>query len=265
MNQHFFKNLFGERVTNRSELIEVLRLAAGRNIFDKDSLPLLEAVINFGDMRAKDILLPRHEVDVIEVNSSMDEVLKLILRTGHSRFPVIDENLNDIIGVFHSKDIVQYISDPDNFQLRELLRKPLFVPNIKPLDSLLYEMRMKHSHLAVIVDEFTNVSGIVTLEMIIEQIIGEIDDEHDSIDGEHGIVEIKPNVFRVKGHCGLEQFNNLTNNDWHDDKVESVGGYVSKFLGRIPTIGEKLMLKNCQIEITNSDSRKINILLVITK
>jgi magnesium and cobalt transporter len=139
---------------------------------------------------------------------------------------------------------------------------PLFVPEIKPIDSLLFEMRLKQSHLAIVVDEFTNVAGIVTLEMIIEQIIGEIDDEHDSIDGEHGVVEIQPRVFRVKGHCGLEQFNLLAKTDWHDDKVESVGGYIIKWLGRIPQTNETLHHDNYTIQVANADSRKINTLII---
>ncbi len=259
---NLLQQLFAGPISTRRELLEVLQTAAESNVFDKDSMPLLEAALQFGDMRAKDILLPRHEVDVISINSPIEEIIKLILETGHSRFPVVDENINDVVGIFHSKDIVKYFANADEFNLRDLLRKPMFAPDMKPLDSLLYEMRLKHIHLAIIVDEFTNVAGIVTLEMIIEQIIGEIDDEHDSIDGEHAIVEVQPQVFRVKGYCGLEQFNNLTDLNWDDEKVESVGGFISKFLGRVPELGEAFQIDNHQIEITSADSRKINTLTI---
>ena len=261
-DKKFLQDLFATPVTSRKELLTVINQAANTNIFDKDSLPLIEAVLQFGDMRAKDILLPRHEVDVINLNQPIEEIIELIIETGHSRFPVADGDANDIIGIFHSKDIVRYISEPDKFELRELLRQPMFIPDMKPLDSLLYEMRIKHSHMAIVVDEFTNISGIVTLEMIVEQIVGEIDDEHDSIDGEHIIVEVSHGVYRVKGHCGLEQFNNVAGKDWSDSQVESIGGYVSKKLGRIPVSGEKLTIDGCNIEIVNSDSRKINVLTV---
>ncbi len=259
------KQLFTQPVKSRAELLEILQKAADSEVFDKDSLPLIEALLQFGDMRAKDILLPRHEVDMIDLNSPIEEILKLIISTGHSRFPVVDGNVNDIVGIFHSKDIVHYISEPDSFDLHSLLRQPLFVPDMKPLDSLLYEMRIKHSHLAIVVDEFTNISGIVTLEMIVEQIIGEIDDEHDSVDGEHGAIELGPDLYRVKGHCGLEQFNNITGLNWHDDKVESVGGFISKSIGRVPASNERISRDDCIIEIISADSRKINALTITKK
>lgn len=264
-NGSFLQKLFRNPVKDRNELLSIIEEAAKNKIFDSDSLPLIEAVLQFGDMRAKDIVLPRHEVDVIDINSSIEEVLQIILATGHSRFPVVDGNINQVIGVFHSKDIVQYISNPDDFDLRGLLRQAVFVPDMKPLDSLLYEMRLKHSHLAIVVDEFTNVAGIVTLEMIVEQIVGDIDDEHDSVDGEHAIVEIAPHEYRVKGYCGLEQFNQLTELNWMDDKVESVGGFVSKQLGKIPMVGEIIALDGCEVEISSADSRKINTLQVRIK
>lgn len=262
-NSKVLQQLFGNQVNNRQELIEILAESAKAGIFDRDSLPLLEAVLQFGDMRAKDILLPRHEVDVIRLTSSVDEIIKLIISTGHSRFPVVDENINDVVGIFHSKDIVQYILNSSEFDLHSLLRQPLFVPDIKPIDALLYEMRVRHSHLAIVVDEFTNVAGIVTLEMIVEQIIGEIDDEHDAIDGEeHGVVELQAGIYRVKGFCGLEQFNNATGSTWVDDKVESVGGYVCKYLGKIPHAGESFKVNEYDVEIVQADSRKIGSLTV---
>ncbi len=262
-NNKVLQQLFGSQVNNRQELVEILSESAKAGIFDRDSLPLLEAVLQFGDMRAKDILLPRHEVDVIQLSSSVDEIIKLIISTGHSRFPVVDDNINDVVGIFHSKDIVQHILNPSEFDLHSLLRQPLFVPDIKPIDALLYEMRVRHSHLAIVVDEFTNVAGIVTLEMIVEQIIGEIDDEHDAIDGEeHGVVELQAGVYRVKGFCGLEQFNNVTDSTWVDDKVESMGGYVCKYLGKIPQSGDSFLINEYEVEIIQADSRKISSLIV---
>lgn len=262
MKNSFLKRLFTTPVTTRKELLAIIKTAAEQNIFDRDSLPLIEAVLQFGDMRAKDIVLPRHEVDFIDVNSSVDEVLHVIQATGHSRFPVVDGNLNQVLGIFHSKDIVQYILNPQAFELRGLLRQAMFIPDMKPLDSLLYEMRIKHSHMAVVVDEFTNVAGVITLEMIVEQIIGDIDDEHDSPDDEHAIVEIAPHEYRIKGYCGLEQFNLFTGLNWGDDQVESIGGYISKQYGSIPAVGEELTVDGCLVEIISADSRKINLLKV---
>ncbi len=260
-NNKLFQDLFTTSVATRQELLEVLKQAADAHIFDKDNMPLIEAVLQFGDMRAKDILLPRHEIDVLNVEMTIAEIVQTIRETGHSRFPVIKDSINNIIGIFHSKDIVDAFTDQNSFDLLSYLRDPLFVPEMKPIDSLLYEMKLRHSHMAVIVDEFTNVSGVITLEMIVEQIVGEIDDEHDSLDAEHAIIELENNVYRIKGYCGLEYLNNMCKLDWHDDLVESVGGYITKRLGRIPQTNERIIIDNQSIEITNSDSRKINSLL----
>lgn len=261
-NTKLFQQLFNAPVATRQELLNILKQAANADVFDKDSMPLIEAVLQFGDMRAKDILLPRHEIDVLNLEMSLADIIQLIRDTGHSRFPVIKDSINNIVGIFHSKDIVEGFTNPESFDLLSHLRKPLFVPDMKPLDSLLYEMKLKHSHMAIIVDEFTNVAGVITLEMIVEQIVGEIDDEHDSLDAEHAIVELEKNKFRVKGFCGLEQLNNLCQLDWHDDLVESVGGYISKQLGRVPQTNEKIIIDKQSIEITSSDSRKINTLIL---
>lgn len=262
---NLFQELFQKQISNRQELIDVIKLAAKDGIFDLDSLPLIEASIQFGDMRAKDIVLPRHEVDVLDLHATAEDILLMIKETRHSRFPVVDGSFNDVVGVFHSKDIVQYIVNPHDFRLQDYCRKAFFVPDLKPLDALLYEMRLKQIHLAIVVDEFTNVVGIVTLEMIIEQIVGEIDDEHDSIEDEHSIVEIEPTIFRIKGFCGLELLSDKTGLNWNNDKVESVGGYVVKHLGKIPVSGDKFLIENHEVEILSADSRKINSLLITVK
>lgn len=261
--KNILRRLFVDPVDSREKLVAILTDAANQQIFDKDSLPLLEAVIQFGDMRAKDILLPRNKVDVIDINSSLNDVVALINQTGHSRFPVVEHDNNDVVGILHSKDIVKFVNQTEEFELLSLLRKPVFVPDMKALDSLLYEMRLNHNHLVIVVDEFTNIAGIITLEMIVEQIVGEIDDEHDSIDGEHGILKLAHNIYRAKGYCGLEQFNNLTNKLWHDEQVESLGGYIVKYLGRVPQGGEKHIINDCVCEIISADSRKINTLKII--
>lgn len=261
-NNNFLQDFFQKNITTRQELVETIKFAAKNGIFDLDSLPLIEAAIQFGDMRAKDIVLPRHEVDVLDLNASTDKIITTIKETGHSRFPVVNGSFNDVIGVFHSKDIVHYLIDPEHFTLHDYCRKAFFVPDLKPLDSLLYEMRLKQIHLAIVVDEFTNVVGIVTLEMIIEQIVGEIDDEYDSADEEHAIIELEPGTYRTKGYCGLEMFNEKTELGWSDSKVETVGGYLTKMIGRIPSAGEEFTIDNHKIIVISADSRKINSVLV---
>ena len=260
-----FDGILSKDVNNRSELIEVLKKSANNNIIEKDAIPIIEAVLNINRLTAKDIMIPRLDMDVIDINESMDDIIKKIATTGHSRFPVIDEEISDIVGVLHSKDLIPYLKDSEEINLRDLLREAYFVPEIKHLDGLMYEMRIRQSHMAIVVDEFTNVVGLITLEMIVEQILGEIEDEHDSVEGEREILLLGPNSYRIKGHCRLAQFNQVLGLQWTDNSIETVGGFLVKFLGRIPIIGEILDFEKVKIEIINSDSRKINLLLITIK
>ena len=257
-----FSGLFSEPIKERGQLLALIKQAALDEVFDIDGLPLIEAVLQFGDMRVKDILLPRHEVDFIDINATDEEILSIIKETSHSRFPVADGNLNEVVGVFHSKDIVNYIMDKDDFKLLNYCRNAFFVPELKPLDSLLYEMRLQQIHLAIVVDEFTNVIGIVTLEMIIEQIVGEIDDEHDLANDEHVILEISPNVYRIKGFCSLEQLRDKVGIAWQDTNIETIGGYIIKKLGKIPAVAEQLTINGVLVEILHADSKKINSIII---
>ena len=260
-----FDGLLSQPINTKSELIELLKQSANNQVIEHDSIPVIEAVLNIDNLRAKDIMIPRMDMDVIDINDDMDKIVNKITQTGHSRFPVIDEEISNIVGVLHSKDLIPYIMRHDEVNLRDLLREAYFVPEIKRLDGLMYEMRVRQSHMAIVVDEFTNVVGLVTLEMIVEQILGEIEDEHDSVEGEREIFAMGPNSYRVKGQCRLSQFNNILKLDWQDATIETVGGFLIKFLGRIPIIGEILDFEKVKIEIVNSDSRKINLLLISLK
>lgn len=263
--RNLLSDLLYTPVHSKDELIASLKEAATKQIIEADMVPVIEAVLHLDDLRARDIMLPRHQVDILDVNDDLTAIINKIARTGHSRFPVIDGEISNIIGVFHSKDLIRYFALKDDFNLREHIRQAYFVPEIKRLDGLLYEMRVRQTHLAIVVDEFTNVVGIITLEMIVEQIIGEIEDEHDSVEGEREIVELGPNSYRVKGYCSLNQLNAVLDLAWQDDQVETVGGFLIKFLGRIPVVGEILDFENLSIEVINSDSRKIKLLNFIKK
>ncbi len=260
-----FDAFLTKQINNKSELIEVLKDSASNNIIEKDTIPIIEAILNIDSLTAKDIMIPRMDMDVIDINDTMDSIINKIAKTGHSRFPVIDEEISDILGVLHSKDLIPYLKDSEDINLRDLLRAAYFVPEIKHLDALMYEMRIRQSHMAIVVDEFTNIVGLITLEMIVEQILGEIEDEHDSVEGEREILLLGPNSYRIKGHCRLSQFNTVLRLEWTDNSIETVGGFLVKFLGRIPIIGEILDFEKVKIEIINSDSRKINLILITLK
>lgn len=252
--------LFHTQIQDKEELLAVLHNATEKSIIDSDVLNIIESAIQITKLRAKDIMLPRNQVDVLDINDDVTVLIDKVLTTGHSRFPVIDGFISKILGVFHSKDLIRYIVNPQEFDLRSYLREAYFVPEIKYLDSLMYEMRVKQIHLAIVVDEFTNVVGIVSLEMIVEQLIGDIEDEHDSVEAERDILEVDINTYRIKGRCKLAEINDMLGLSWHDEQVETVGGFLTKVLGRIPYVGEILNFAEVSIEVINADSRKIKLL-----
>ncbi|MBY0379707.1 MAG: CBS domain-containing protein, partial [Burkholderiales bacterium] len=255
MRSGFLSGIFKHELRTKKEIIGVLRDATQRKIIDNDSLPMIEAVINIAELKARDIMIPRNQIDVIDINDGTESIVNKIMSTGHSRFPVIDGEISSIIGIFHSKDLVAYFSKSQGFDIRNHLRKAYFVPEIKRLDNLMYEMRLNHAHIVIVVDEFTNVVGLVTLEMIIEQVIGDIEDEYDSIEGERLIVALSGGKYRVKGYCKLIDLNAKLNLSIKDSVVETVGGFIIKFLGRVPEVGEKINFSQYMIEILHADSR----------
>jgi magnesium and cobalt transporter len=261
MFMQLLNKLFRSRIETKSELLALIKDAAGNKVIDADTLPIVEAVLQIEELRAKDIMLPRHQMDTIDIDDDIDTICSKIEKTGHSRFPVIEDEVSNIIGVLHSKDLVRYLVKQEKFNLRDHLRQAYFVPEIKRLDGLMYEMRVRQTHLAVVVDEFTNVVGMVTLEMIVEQIIGEIEDEHDLIGSERDLFDLGNGNYRIKGHCQLSQVNAKLDLNWQDDKVETIGGFLVKYLGRIPSSGEIINLAPFQIEIISADSRKIKSLM----
>lgn len=262
MKKGIFSGIFNQEPQSKSDIIDILRSTAQNKIIDPDSLPMIEAVINITELKARDIMIPRNQIDFIDVNDDLHKVVDKITTTGHSRFPVIDGEISNIIGVFHSKDLVNSIIEEQEFDIKDHLRKVYFVPEIKRLDNLMYEMRLNHAHLVIVVDEFTNVVGLVTLEMIIEQIIGDIEDEYDAIEGERLITELNENQFRVKGYCKLADLNSQLGLSIQDKMVETIGGFIIKFLGNVPSSGDIIQFKQFKVEIINADSRKINFVLI---
>jgi len=265
MRRNFFTNLFKHEFKSRHDLIRQLKEATKTRVIDLDSITMIEAIFNLTELNARDIMIPRYQIDSIDINDSMNDIVNKITATGHSRFPVIDGEISKIVGIFHSKDLVAHLINDSHFDIREHLRKAYFVPEIKRLDTLMYEMRINHAHLVIVVDEFTNVVGIVTLEMIIEQIVGEIADEYDSLDGEGLIIELNEHEYRVKGYCKLSEINKKIGVIIQDEVVETIGGYLIKHLGRLPQKGEQVNLVGCEIEVVSADSRKINLVRITKK
>jgi magnesium and cobalt transporter len=250
---------------NREELLALLRSAFERNLLDADAFAMIEAVLQVSEMQARDIMVPRSQMDVIDANDSPDKFIPLVIQTGHSRFPVVGENKDDVIGILLAKDLLRYYAGEEEFNVREMLRPAVFIPEAKPLNVLLKEFRKNRNHMAIVVDEYGGVAGLVTIEDVIEQIVGDIEDEYDFEDVEDNIVPEKGGQFRVKALTEIADFNAAFGTRFSDEDFDTVGGLVMSRFGRVPKRGEQIVIDNLVFKVLRADSRRVHLLQVAKK
>ena len=259
--------LLGEPAT-REELLEVLRDAGLRGLIDRDSLEMIEGVFGVSEMKVRDIMVPRGQMDVVDKNQRPETYLPALIRSGHSRFPVIDADKDRVVGILLAKDLLRYFEldkkHRAHFNLNDMLRPAVFVPESKRLNVLLREFRASRNHMAIVVDEYGGVAGLVTIEDVLEQIVGEIKDEYDFDGDEIGIVERGPGEFVVKGLATLEDFNARLKASLAYDEMETIGGVVMARFGHVPRRGEKLNIDGLHFEVLRADSRRVHLLKVTT-
>ncbi|MCP4075184.1 MAG: CBS domain-containing protein [Gammaproteobacteria bacterium] len=245
---------------NQEELIQLLRSFHQHQIIGADELFMIEGVLQVSDMQVRDIMIPRGRMTVVDHSSSTSEIIKIITESGHSRFPVIDDDKDDIVGVLLAKDLLQLsLTSGSRFEINDYIRPATFIPESKRLSVLLKDFRINHRHMAMIVDEYGGVSGLVTIEDVLEQIVGEIDDEHDDEEDE---VDIKPqgsNRFNVRALTPLDDFNDFFKTSFENDDVETIGGYLLSRIGRLPTRGENFELENFTFRVLNTNSRQVHL------
>ena len=250
---------------NRAELLEILHDAHAHGLIDADALSMIEGVFQVSDQSARDIMVPRAQMDTIDISQPVEEWLPLVLRTGHSRFPVIDGDRDSVVGILLAKDLLRYFAG-DPIAVRSMLRPALFIPESKPLNVLLRDFRSTRNHIAIVIDEYGGVSGLLTIEDVLEQIVGDIEDEYDYDEDRDNILPTRQGEhgprWRVKAQTEIEQFNETLGVDFSDDEVETVGGLVATHLGRVPEKGEVVVLSNVRFEVLRADGRKIHLLLV---
>lgn len=250
---------------NRDELIDLLRDAQSRSLIDTETLNMIEGVIQFAQMRVRDIMLPKKQMTCLSVNDSLASIIETVNSSGHSRFPVTGENKDEIIGILHAKDLLRLRECEDNnFDLDDIIRSAAFVPESKRLDLLLSEFRNNRNHMALVVDEYGTVSGFVTIEDIIEQIIGDIEDEFD-VDEETYIKEHANSHFIVKSHTPIEEFNEKMHTDFTDELYDTIGGIVMARFGYLPKRGEVITIEPFEFKVINADARRIKLLSCIDK
>lgn len=249
---------------DRESLVDVLRDAQRRGLLDADQLAMIEGALHVSEMQVRDIMIPRSQMVVVRRDASPGELLPPVIESGHSRFPVIGENRDDVIGILIAKDLLQYSSESSQsrFDMREVMRPALFVPESKRLDVMLKEFRASRNHLAVVVDEYGGVAGMVTIEDVLEQIVGEIDDEHD-VDDDTYILSHREGSSVVKALTPVEDFNEHFGTALSDEEFDTIGGYVAHAFGHLPGRGESVTLEGLRFEVVRADNRRIHLLLVM--
>ena len=247
---------------DREQLVELLHSAFERNLLDADALSMIEGVMQVSEQSVRHIMVPRSQIDVIDVNQTPDDFIPQVIATAHSRFPVIDKSRDDVIGVLLAKDLLRYYAGEEEFNVRDMLRPAVFVPESKPLNVLLREFRASRNHMAIVVDEYGGVCGLVTIEDVLEQIVGDIEDEYDFDEAEDNIVREESGAWRVKAQTEIEDFNEAFGTSFSDEEFDTVGGLLIKRLGRLPKRGESITVDGLRFVIRRADSRRLHVLQV---
>jgi magnesium and cobalt transporter len=244
----------------RRELLETLKEAQADGLIDADALAMIEGVFQVSELSARDILIPRAQIDWIDINESVEDTIAEVIRAAHSRFPVYENNRDNVIGILLAKDLLRH-SQEEDFQLRDWLRPAVFIPESKRLSVLLKDFREHRNHIAIVVDEYGGVAGLVTIEDVLEQIVGDIEDEHDTDDIEDNIINVSETKFRIRGITELEQVNEALGTNFADEDNDTLAGFILRKLGRVPHKGESITIENILFEVQRADARQVHVLL----
>jgi len=224
---------------------------------DADALAMIEGVLQVSEMRVGEIMIPRAQMDVIDINDAPEAFIPHVIETAHSRFPVIDKDRDDVIGILLAKDLLRHYAESDS-DIRGMLRPAVFIPESKRLNVLLKEFRSNRNHIAIVVDEYGGVAGLVTIEDVLEQIVGDIEDEYDFDETEDNIIRENEGVFRVKAGTEIEDFNQTLGAHFSDEEFDTVGGLVVSRFGHLPKRGETVKFDGFLFNILRSDSRRLH-------
>ena len=246
---------------DREQLITLLHSAFERRLLDAEALSMIEGVLQVSETQVRDVMIPRSQMDMLDVTESPGKFIPFVIETTHSRFPVFEDNRDNVIGILLAKDLLRFYAE-EEFDVREMLRPAVFVPEAKRLNVLLKEFRANRNHIAIVVDEYGGVSGLVTIEDVIEQIVGDIEDEYDFDETEDNILVDRSGRYRVKAGTEIPDFNNYFNTRFSDEDYDTVGGLVVGHFGRLPKRGESISIEGFNFQVLRADSRKVHALLV---
>ncbi|MDR2212024.1 MAG: CBS domain-containing protein [Pseudomonadales bacterium] len=256
------REVFTEQVSDIGDLIAVLRKAQRNNILDGDDLSIIEGALKIREMQVRDIMIPRSQVVTVRADAAPQEILPVVIEAQHSRFPVIGDGLDEVLGILLAKDLLPLaLKDDRPFDLKQVLRPVTFVPESKRLDVLLKEFRETHNHMAIVIDEYGDLAGLCTIEDVLEQIVGDIEDEHDS-DDEVFIKPLENNNFTVKALTPIEAFNEFFRSQFSEDEFDTIGGLVLSHFGHIPHHEEAVNIGPYRFVVLDADDRQILLLQV---
>ena len=246
---------------DREQLLETLHSAYERNLMDADALTIIEGALAAADTRVIDIMVPRIQMDVIDIDEPLEEIIPIVIEAAHSRFPVVDGDRDNVLGILLAKDLLR-IHTEKHFNLRDWLRPAVFIPESKRLNVLLNEFRVSRNHMAVVVDEYGGVAGLVTIEDVLEQIVGDIEDEYDFDEDLDNIRLDSDGRYRIKARTEIEDFNAAFEAHFSDEDYDTVGGLVLHHLGRVPKRNEQIEVDGFRFQVLRADSRRLYTLIV---
>jgi len=247
---------------DREELLTLLHGAFEHKLLDADALSIIEGALQVSEMTVRDIMIPRAQMDVVSIDDEPAQFIPFVMETRHSRFPVVGENKDDVVGILLAKELLNYYTNPESFNLRDTLRPAVFVPESKRLNVLLRDFRANRNHIAIVVDEYGGVSGLVTIEDVLEQIVGDIEDEYDFDEAEDDIIPESGGRYRVKAQTEIADFNETLGAQFSDEEFHTIGGLVLQAFGRLPKRGESTTIDNFRFKVVRADSRRIYTLQV---
>ena len=261
---NFFERLISRlsgEPDSAEDVVNLLRQAHEQEVFDADTLFRLEKVLDFAELEVRDAMITRSQMNVIKENDGIDRIVAYIIETSHSRFPVISGDKDEVLGILHAKDLLKFMANPEQFNLQNILRPAVFVPEGKSLNSLLKELREQRNHMAIVIDEYGGVSGLVTIEDIIEQIVGDIEDEFDEDESADNIHAVSAERWRINAVTEIEDVNAFFGTDYSDEEADTIGGLVIQELGRLPVRGEKVVVGPLQFTVARADKRRLHTLM----
>ena len=257
------KRIFSDTPKTLDDLINVLKDATQRELIEPNTLSMLEGVLDVQETRAKDVMVPRSQMVTIEKDSPLDKLIPIVVSSRHSRFPVMGENKEEVFGIMLAKDLLNYgfNTSTQEFNINDILRPVVFIPENKRLNVLLQDFRINNNHMAIVVDEYGRITGLITIEDVLEQIVGEIEDEYDT-DTSPTINPQADGIYTVKALTPIEEFNSYFSSELEEEGVETIGGLVMRNMGHLPKRGETLKVNNFKFTVLRADNRRVHLLSV---